>query len=553
MQTPAALTQKRFFLAALAASGIWGCGAPAESPNETLGMRREALICVGDLTTRVSVSSEGVQGNDFSVFPALSANDRFVAFRSRASTLVPDDANGVDDVFVFDRVAGEIRRVLASALVEPNGPSIMPAISADGRFVAFESLATNLASGDTNGVSDVFVNDRMGFVTTRVSVSSSGAQANAESVNAAISADGRFVAFESLATNLVASDTNGVRDVFVRDRATGTTTRVSVSSSGAQGNGASSSPELSADGRFVAFLSQASNLVPGDTTVGNTDAFVHDRLTGQTTRVSVSSSGGQAIGETLFVAISGDGNVVGFASSAANLVPNDTNGATDVFVHVRATGQTARVSVSSAGVQGNDFSVAPSLNSNGQVVAFFSNASTLVSGDTNGTNDVFVHDRATGETVRASVANDGAQGNSFGERPSLSADGRVVAFFSGATNLVAGDTNGVVDVFVRDLKTPPSPWAPGINYVAGDFVTFQGNTYVALQSHTSQVGWEPTNAPSLWEIPTPCGLVAWAPNTAYLVGSRVTFGGETFRAITAHTSRVGWEPPNTPALWQPAP
>src|SRR5205814_1263965 len=197
--------------------------------------------------------------------------------------------------------------------------------SADGRFVAFAAWARNLAPGDTNGFGDVFVHDRGTGVTERLSVDGAGTEANDTIHQPAISADGRFVAFVSAATNLVPGDTNGLSDVFVHDRRTRRTERVSVDSAGTQADGASASPALSADGRFVAFSSSATNLVPGDTN-GQADVFVHDRRTGTTERVSVDSAGTGANGWSERPSISADGRFVAFCSYATNLVPRDTNG-----------------------------------------------------------------------------------------------------------------------------------------------------------------------------------------------------------------------------------
>ncbi len=204
---------------------------------------------------------------------------------------------------------------LSPPIEDADEQSSEPAISAEGRYVAFRSEASNLVADDTNGTADVFVADRVSGETERVSISSSSAEANAESSQPAISADGRYVAFRSAASNLVFGDSNAAADVFVRDRLTGETTRVSVSSSGGQANGQSSAPSISADGSFVAFASEASDVVSGDGN-GLADVFVRDRLTGQTTRVSVSSSGGQANGQSSEPAISADGRYVGFGSEA---------------------------------------------------------------------------------------------------------------------------------------------------------------------------------------------------------------------------------------------
>jgi Tol biopolymer transport system component len=407
-------------------------------------------------TARVSVSSVGTQTNGHSWSPAISADGRYVAFHSHASNLVPGDTNHGQDIFVYDRVTGEGARVsVSSGGAQANGnpgfASMFPSISADGRYVAFESDATNLVPGDTNNTWDVFVHDRATGQTSRVSVSSGGVQATGgESWSPAISADGRHVAFVSAATNLVPGDTNGVADVFVHDRITGQTSRVSVATGGVQANGNSGFPSISADGRHVAFASAASNLVPGDTN-GMADVFVHDRVTGGTSRVSVATGGAQANGHSDTPSISADGRYVAFESVASTLVPGDTNGTWDIFLHDRVTGQTTRVSISSAGAQANGHSGWSSISADGRYVAFASAATNLVSGDTNGAWDVFVRDRVTGGTTRISVSSAGAQatgGNSWW--PSISADGRYVAFQSGATNLVHGDTNNIVDIFLRD-------------------------------------------------------------------------------------------------------
>jgi Tol biopolymer transport system component len=412
----------------------------------------------GGTTTRVSVSSDGIQGNGGSFTrPSISADGRYVAFDSGASNLVPDDTNGNGDVFVHDRETGETTRVsVASDGAQGNGGSSSPSISADGRYVAFGSSASNLVLGDTNDWHDVFIHDRQTGETTRVSVASDGAQGNDFSDWASISADGRYVAFRSAASNLVSEDTNNAEDVFVHDRQTGQTSRVSVASDGMQGNGFSYGPSICADGRYVAFGSSASNLVVRDTNDWD-DVFVHDRQTGQTSRVSVASDGAQENGSSWHPSISADGRHVAFGSWASNLVVGDTNGTWDIFVHDRQTGQTTRVSVASDGTQGNAESWDPSISSDGRHVAFSSYASNLVSGDANGHEHIYVHDQQMEETTWASMASDGAQGNGDSGYPFISADGRYVAFVSDASNLVPGDTNGYSDVFVHDRGAIPEP------------------------------------------------------------------------------------------------
>ncbi len=344
-------------------------------------------------TTRVSVDLAGMQGNGYSFIASISSDGRYVAFQGIASNLVPGDTNGLEDIFVHDRRTGQTTRVsVDSAGVQGNSYSYNPSISSDGRYVAFESHASNLVPGDTNGLDDIFVHDCQTGQTTRVSVDSAGGQGNLGSNRCSISSDGRYVAFESFANNLVPGDTGWLSDVFVHDRQTGQTTRVSVDSAGMQGNSYSDNPSISSDGRYVAFDSSAGNLVPGDTN-GTADVFDHDRQTGQTTRVSVDSAGGQGNNSSYFPSISSDGRYVAFTGFASNLVPGDTNGWHDVFIHDRQTGQTTRVSVDSAGVQGIDNSSSPSISSDGRYVAFESGSRNLVPGDTNGTADVFVHDR----------------------------------------------------------------------------------------------------------------------------------------------------------------
>ncbi len=233
-----------------------------------------------------------------------------------------------------------------------------------------------------------------GGTTTRVSVDSAGIQGNHHAYRRpSISGDGRWVAFDSYADNLVPGDTNGELDIFLRDRDRGKTARVSIDSAGNQGDSFSHMPSISSDGNCIAFGSDAGNLVPGDTNY-LMDVFVHDRQTAQTTRVSVDSAGLQANWPSYYPSISADGRCVAFRSSAYNLVPGDTNGVVDTFVHDLQTGQTTRVSVDSAGNQANDHSFwLCSMSMDGHHVAFLSDATNLVPGDTNHAMDVFVHDR----------------------------------------------------------------------------------------------------------------------------------------------------------------
>jgi len=403
------------------------------------------------VTTRVSVGSGGAQGNQFSLLSSISADGRFAAFQSAASNLVPGDTNGSYDVFVRDQIAGATERVsVDSSGVQGDNDSSAPSISADGRYVAFWSMASNLVAGDTNGTWDVFVRDRTAGTTERVSLDSSGAQANGPSYGPAISADGRWVAFQSFASNLVPGDANGLYDVFVRDRLAGATERVSVDSAGAEANDESSSPAISADGRYVAFHASATNLVSGDTN-GATDVFVRDRVAGTTERASVGSGGAQGNGDAFYPSITADGRYVAFESAADALVAADTNGVPDVFVRDRMAGTTERASLGMGAVQGNGASRDPSITADGRYVAFGSESTNLVGGDTNDRFDVFVRDRIAGTTERASVSTSGEQADDLSELAAMAAGGRFLAFASFATNLVPADTNLQSDIFVRDL------------------------------------------------------------------------------------------------------
>jgi hypothetical protein len=402
-------------------------------------------------TQRVSVATGGAQANHNSTTPAITPDGRYVAFQSFASNLVTGDVNGLTDVFVRDRQTGATELVsVHTDGTQANSVAAQATISADGRYVAFESFASNLVDGDTNGKFDVFVHDRQTGVTQRVNVASDGAQAEGDdSGQAVISADGRYVAFQSFADNLVPGDNNGFGDVFVHDRQTGATERVNVATNGSPGNSGAGLPAISADGRYVAFVSNSSNLVADDDN-DPTDIFVHDRQADTTERVSVANGGIQANNSSFGPAISADGRHVAFTSQATNLVAGDTNGVQDIFVHDRQADTTQRVSVATNGTQANLDSFATAISADGRYVAFTTQATNLTGGDVNGINpDVFVHDRQTHVTERVSVATSGTQANRGSDAPSISADGTRVAFWSDATNLVAGDTNGRLDVFVR--------------------------------------------------------------------------------------------------------
>lgn len=410
-------------------------------------------------TERVSVDSSGIESDDWSQCPGVSADGRFIVFESIATNLVPDDTNGTFDIFVHDRLTGSTERVsVASDESQSNATSYSsndhgPDISADGRFVVFYSYASNLVADDTNGVGDIFVRDRQAGTTIRVSVASDGSEGDGYSYEPAISADGNFVVFQSFAGNLVAGDTNSVGDIFVRDLTAETTERVNVATDGSEGDDNSYNGRISADGRLVVFSSLATNLVTGDTNTYR-DVFVRDRQTGMTGRVSVASSGSEANNWSVFPRISANGRYVVFASPASNLVTGDTNGQYDIFLHDLDVGTTERVSLASDGTQTNWFSYRADVSADGRLVAFHSAATNLVGDDTNDLEDIFIRDRDTGVTERASVASDDTQSDGRSLFPSISSDGRYVSFHSIAGNLVGNDTNAEWDVFVREIQTP---------------------------------------------------------------------------------------------------
>jgi hypothetical protein len=459
-----------------------GCGdttaSKQVSPTDS-SLNVHALGYATGTTTRISVDSNGNEANGGSFSPWISENGRFVSFESSASNLVPGDTNGFSDIFVHDRLTGETTRVsVDSSGNQANNDSFFSSISGDGCVVAFWSKASNLVAGDTNNEGDSFVHDCVTGQTTRVSVDSVGNEGifGSGPRRPFISVDGHYVAFSSISA-LVSGDTNGTADVFVHDLLTGQTSRVSVDSLGNQSNAWSDLPSISADNRFVVFRSGASNLVPGDTNNvcdGNgdlvfddncPDVFVHDRQTGQTTRINLSSGGDQANGESyafLGNSISGNARYVGFSSDATNLVAGDTNGIRDFFVHDRLTNETTRVSVDSDGNQGTVDTIIGVLMSsnaaisrNGRFITFNFDPDNMVPGDTNDTTDVFVHDMTSGETTRVSVDSNGNEGNRSSIEPSISGDGRFVAFWSNATNLVLGDNNDVADVFIHDRNRAP--------------------------------------------------------------------------------------------------
>lgn len=424
-----------------------------------LGLTVAAAPVHAGPTTRVSVANDGSQiagGSQSHPNAGINGAGTVVGFMSGSSGIVDGDTNTDADVFVRDLKAGTTERVsVSSEGVEGDGFSGYPSLSINGRYVAFQSYATNLVSGDTNGTGDVFVHDRVSKVTTRVSVNSAGIQGNLPSGGSAffaIAGNGKSVIYSSAATNLVAADTNGAEDVFAHDLKRRVTTRVSVGNEGSQGNDLSFYPAASTNGQIVAFLSAASNLDAADDTNLFFDVFVRDLRKGTTVRVSSGIGGALANEQNAAPAISGNGRIVAWPSKATNLVDGDTNGVADIFVRDLKTGVTRRVSVASDGTQANGLSDAVAISGNGRVVLFTSRASNLVPADTNDERDVFAHDLKTGITTRVNVDGAGVQSSGVVFDLGLSRNGRLALFSSDASSLIVGDTNGELDVFLHDLK-----------------------------------------------------------------------------------------------------
>lgn len=449
------------------------------------------------VTHLVSASRRGEPGDAASNSASISGDGRFVAFESNAENLVSsktyegEDISSGDlsgyDVFVADRARHTLQAVSVAPSGGPaNGESGVAFMSGNGRYVAFESLASNLVKGDTNGAADVFVRDLVTHRTELVSVTSSGAQQQLDPVAKledpsrlgcscymfpTLSYDGRYVAFSSSASNLVAGDHNNAVDVFVRDRKKGRTERVSVDSSGREQetNAGDSSenarflnPSISGDGRFVSFRSSAGNLARDDNN-RSYDMFVHDRVTRTTERIT--SAPGPANVEDddqpyyvqpdpgVSKALSFDGRYVAFSASPLPTVgPSEVH----IFVYDRKTGRTKQVDVSSSGQRGEygpgDSARSPAVSADGRYVAFLSAASNLVAGDENGATDVFVHDQKTATTIRltgAPAAGEGPCEDCGSSRPSISADGSIVAFESTLVNAALAPDSAVDQIFVN--------------------------------------------------------------------------------------------------------
>lgn len=414
-------------------------------------------------TERINLSFDGqeAQGGE-SILAAVSSSGRYVTFASEAENLVPEDDNDVRDIFLRDLETDEIFLIsVTSSGQQAISPSLESDVSADGRFVAFQSNDTTLEDGVVGTDSSIYLRDRELGTTVMVSKSAGGEPAEEDCGTPCISDDGRYVAFQSHADNLVPGDTDNATDGFLWDRTTGLLELFTVDSSGGHVPEDCSVHDLSPDGRYAVFHSLAGGLVEGDTN-GWMDVFLRDLEAGVTTRVSVRPDGTEGDYHSTGGAVSSEGRFVAFATSAENLVDGDTNDEDDVLLWDASDGSLTRVSVSSSGEQANDSSDYPSISSEGRAIGFASTATNLVpDDDTLKGADIFVHERITGETRRVSVSDEGVGSDGTQFQHTISGGGCVVAFHSSGRNLVPGDLNDFADIFIRRCPAPaPYKYCP---------------------------------------------------------------------------------------------
>jgi VCBS repeat-containing protein len=432
-----------------------------------------------ELVSRAS-GATGANANADAYRPVLSSDGRFVAFLSDASNLDPGDADAIQDVFVRDLQTATttlVSRASGASGVKSNGNAYETAVSGDGRYVAFDSEATNLNADDADTGYDVYVRDLEAGTTTLVSRGdgATGAKGDRDSERPSLSGDGRLLAFQSGATNFDPNDGDFVLDVFVRDLETNVNTLVSRASGagGAPADEHCEAAAISTNGRFVAFESRASNLDPDDAD-HMFDVMVRDLQTDTTMLVSRASgaTGAKSNGESFDIALSGDGRFAAFDSAATNLSPDDGDANQDVYVRDLQANTTTLVSRATgvSGAKSNGSAALPAVSDDGRFVAFVSDATNLDPSDGDTTPDVFVRDLLTGTTTlvsRAAGAN-GAKGNGISIYPALSGDGRFVTFMSRASNLHPDDTDANEDVFRRQLGGNSEPSAAADSYTTAE-------------------------------------------------------------------------------------
>jgi PKD repeat protein len=408
--------------------------------------------------TKLTNGANGAEANGSSINPSVSADGRYAVFESTASNLIDGDLNNSSDIFLVDTANGTIQRISEPAGGgDASGSSNNPSISANGQFIVFESFAPNLVANDTNNAVDIFIYDRLSQSLERVSVASNNTEGNSHSFSPSVSADGRFVTFYSISSNLAAGDNNRAVDVFVRDRNSGETRIVSTDSNGNPGNMASWQPVISADGQFIAFSSNASNLVSGDTN-GVQDIFLYEMSSTNITMLSKANDGTPGNALSAYPAISASGDYVVFESDASNLVSGDGNGLTDVFVADVLQSSVTRISITTDGGDSNAPAYQPRISQDGRFVSYYTYASNIVQPDPNDVEDVFLYDQHTGaiDMITRTAAGEPSNGSSF--TAALNSDGLYVITSSLASNFDPADTNDLEDIYLFDrgtINTPP--------------------------------------------------------------------------------------------------
>jgi Tol biopolymer transport system component len=400
----------------------------------------------------------GSTGDSDSYEACVTPNGRLVFFCSQASDLVADPGNDNGDIFVRDMKTGITSLVSANVDGdEGDDGSWYPAASNNGRYVVFESDATDLVEGDDEARADVFLADRKSGEIRRISEAEdgTGGDDNSEVYGASMSGNGRWIVFYSGATNLTDDGSAGSQQVFLYDRVKRALRRLSSTDAGGPGDGGSREPSVSANGRFVAFESSATD-IPDAVANGRQNIFLCDTRTDAIERVSRGLLDADPTGDSYEAAVSNNGRAVAFFSDANNLVAGDTNGLFDTFLVDPSAGTTTRISTGPEGAEGNGHSWTPAVSASGKVVAFYSTATNLVSTPMDGNGQAYRWDAATGALTLLSVNADGESGTGYTYlfAPSLSSNGRWLAVASGATNLVDGitDTNTGYDDYVIRVK-----------------------------------------------------------------------------------------------------
>lgn len=541
-------------------------------------------MTTGELTL-VTIGSTGNVGDADTYAAAMSGDGSIIAFESIATDLVSGDDNGVSDLFIRDTIAGTTTRVLGTGGSQGGFSVDVYDISEDGTQVLFGTFSNNYVLNDTNDSTDLFVYNTQSGIIERVSVDSMGNEANGASQTAQMDASGRYITFESKATNLDPNDSTSLKDVFLHDRQTGvtqlvnytrlnnhqdslisavspciaaqsnmikigfrsahpmdfdediyglydifarnmnnnTTTRItnadlggpypvhagvkssldpsssntgryiafstnaqnlgfdpsllepdknldliqsqiirldqqtglvtpiSLNISGKYSNSSSDEPSINSSGTLIGYSSYATDLVADDTN-NLKDIFVSE-VSGQTYRVNVASDGSESNGLSIHPAIASQSRIIAFESSATNLVTNDNNNRSDIFIHELDSAVTERVSISTLGVESDQHSRSPAISQDGRYVVFENSSDVLVTGDTNNSQDIFMRDRQTNETVLVSLDDAGIQANGGSSHPDISANGRYVVFQTSANNLVQDDTNAQQDIYRKDMQT----------------------------------------------------------------------------------------------------